>query len=255
MSEINKYFPITSKLSSLAYQEPADIESELKKDDFENFKWIENTDTDTQAFMCSRNKNSFLSFRGTEFDSIDDWKTNLDCGLVPFSFGRLHKGFFNDSISVYPSIQKELVKHIIKGRDLIITGHSQGGGDAAAVAGKMISENRKIQHVITFGQPRTMDGMAAGYLDAYFPDIFHRVVNNNDIVTRIPPRIMAYKHFGNLHYFKEDGEYTTDISWWARFIDRVHGRIDDIGEWGTDGIKDHPMINYVNLIKKSFGET
>lgn len=247
-----EHFLTTAKLSALAYQDPADIENEIHKDGFENFYFIENSDTDTQAFLCSLPEVVFLSFRGTTFTSWDDWVTNLDCGFEPCPFGRVHTGFWQDVGSVYLDIMSELVKHIVQQRHLIITGHSQGAGDANAMGLKMLGEYRDVYRVIHYGGPRTVDSVAANHIDTFYPDVFHRIVNNNDLVTRVPPRISGYKHFGNLHYFLQTGEYTTNISAWEMFLDRIQGKIADIGELHLDCLQDHMIDSeYIRLVERA----
>ena len=78
-----------------------------------------------------------------------------------------------------------------------------------------------------------------------------RFVNNNDIVTRVPPRELQYSHVGTLKYFTEGKQLSDGMDDWSMFLDRMHGRISDILEWGTDGLKDHDMHNYVNLIRQA----
>ena len=85
-------------------------------------------------------------------------------------------------------------------------------------------------------------GAAEAFGNAHGSSIYH-VINNNDIVTRVPTRSMGYGHVKNinLNYLDEDGNLHHDISWWERFKDRIKGRIYDFGELGTDGIKDHSI--------------
>ena len=240
-------FLATARLSQLAYADPADIETTSKAMGYRNVRFIENKETDTQAFTCSREDFAFITFRGTSFNRAD-WTTNLAAGFTECPFGMIHAGFWQDVESVYQDILSELLKkQYIRKRRIIVTGHSQGAGDAIAFAVKFLAEGRDIERVIHFGGPRTVNGQAAKHLDNFFKGVFHRVVNNNDLVTRVPPRVAGYRHFGNLHYFNEDGHYTTDISYWGMFLDRIHGTVADIGQRWPDCIKDHMIGEYVRL--------
>lgn len=236
-------------LSEFAYKDPEDISAAANAWGFENVRFIENTETDTQAFACSLGEFAFITFRGTTFYNWADWMTNLECGFIECPFGMIHAGFWRDVESVYQQILSELVRHIIKRRRVVVTGHSQGSGDAVAFAIKYLAEGQDLERVIHFGGPRTVNGQAAKHLDNIFKGVFHRVVNNNDLVTRIPPRVAGYRHFGNLHYFTEDGRYTTDISAWGMFLDRIHGTVADIGQCWPDCIKDHMISEYVGLCR------
>lgn len=249
---MDKLFLDSAVLSSIVYQNQNTIPHLLGQEGFENFVFIENKDTDTQAMVCSQDDLVFVTFRGTTFDNWADWETNLNCGFARCPHGRVHAGFWWDVESVYQYILAELPRHIVAGRKLVVTGHSQGAGDANAFALKFLSEHRDIYRVIHFGGPRTVDGSAAKFLYEGWPDVFQRVVNNNDLVTRIPPRVSGYRHFGNLHYFLETGEYTTDISAWGRFLDRINGKLADIGEKNFDCIKDHMIdTEYIPLVAQA----
>ena len=243
---MKRLFLESAKLSTWAYLEPEEIKKKLRPAGFRNFAWIENEKTDTQCFVCSKGEHMFVTFRGSSTD--EDWQTNFDIALVSCKFGLVHKGFKDDVRSVYFSILGELPKHIIKGRKLIITGHSQGAGDAVCMAVEMLEDFREIEAVVTFGGPRVVDSEAADYLDGL--GIFHRFVNNNDLVTRIAPRLFGYKHFGKLHYFREDGTYTDDISAWGRFLDRLSGKFDFGGPYRLDILNDHMPERYLALVEQ-----
>ena len=62
---------------------------------------------------------------------------------------------------------------------------------------------------------------------------------------------MTYSHVGTFLYFDSDGKLSDDLHWWYRFLDRVEGRIEDLGNLGTDGIKDHSMDKYVKWLQKN----
>jgi len=102
--------------------------------------------------------------------------------------------------------------------------------------------------LITFGSPRVF---SVNY-EFKYPFDTYRFINNNDIVTRIPPRAFGFKHIGEVFYFLEDGEFYNDPSSWEMFLDRIKGRLDDLLELGTDGFKDHSMNHYLNLVNSNF---
>ena len=83
------------------------------------------------------------------------------------------------------------------------------------------------------------------------------MVNNNDIVTRLPPRTLKYKHVGQVKYLNSKGKLETGATPWKNFLKRVkgqiEGRIDDFLKPGTDGLKDHGMARYVKILAKLKG--
>ena len=53
----------------------------------------------------------------------------------------------------------------------------------------------------------------------------YRWQNNNDIVTRVPLRLMNYRHDGTLIYIRHDGSIddSAKVQLWNRFKDRMKG--------------------------------
>jgi len=62
---------------------------------------------------------------------------------------------------------------------------------------------------------------------------------------------MNFSHVGTFLYFDKDGKLDDDLSCWYRLLDRVEGRIEDLGKPGTDGIKDHDMNKYLKWLEKN----
>jgi len=219
------------KLCELSYKDRADCLVGLHDDlGLNYFQWIDNPVTDVQGFVCANEDEVFVTIRGTEFTNWEDWKTNLDCAFTPGPYGNCHRGFRLDAVSIAQDVLDALTKHRIKKRKLYILGHSQGAGVSKQLAIHLLGLNVEVHRAIGYGEPRNVDAYCAENLDNHFPGVFHRVVNNSDLVTRVPLRIMRYKHFGQLHYFMENGVYTTEISAWERFLDRMAGRVKDIGQ-------------------------
>ena len=230
-------------LSAMAYLDPSEIEDKIEGH-FYTFQWIENKEADTQVFICEDDEQTWVVFRGTEFDNFDDWITNLDCSFIHGEWGEVHKGFYNDVESVRFDIVDHIHESIMKDKQIIFTGHSQG----AACAELLFSETCRYlpyqnQICIPIEPPRNMSREAAKVFGKAHGSKVYHVVNNNDVVTRVPTRLMGYAHVENinLNYLDEDGLLHHKISWWEKFKDRVKGRIYDFGELGTDGIKDHSI--------------
>ena len=68
------------------------------------------------------------------------------------------------------------------------------------------------------------------------------LVNNNDVVTRLPP---FATHTGFRYYFNRRGERVV-IGWWAEKWDRLMGRM---FQSVVDGVNDHKMSNYIANMK------
>jgi hypothetical protein len=67
-------------------------------------------------------------------------------------------------------------------------------------------------------------------------------VNNNDVVPRLPTRLMNYRDTGTFKYFDQYGRVNDKITWDHILLRKIGERIEDI--LGLDDIKDHEMIHY-----------
>jgi hypothetical protein len=236
-------------LSALAYEEPADIEA-ATKDDFSDFVWIENKETDTQAFIVQNEEGLWLTFRGTQFKSLNDWLTNLDCRFVETAWGCDHRGFHMDVLSILGRLYKYIFDN---DRKKYIVGYSQGGGDAEVFFRwlKNIHDNDN-DICISIETPRNCDVAAAEKFGKAYGHLIYPVINNNDIVPRLPLKTMGFKHVVNrrLQYLSEDGQLWHHPSWWDRCEDRIDGMIKDAGECGFDMIKDHNIYTLQKIWRK-----
>ena len=118
----------------------------------------------------------------------------------------------------------------------------------------MRQQGLPVDGLYTFGQPRTGSRSWSRAFDVDGRHFAFRHVNNNDLVTRVPPRSFNYKHVGALRYFDADQVCHEEISFWNRFLDRVKGRLDDFMDLHTDGIKDHGLDQYLACLEKQYAD-
>jgi triacylglycerol lipase len=102
------------------------------------------------------------------------------------------------------------------------------------------------QGLFTFGSPRVGNNRYINYVRIHH----YRWVNNNDIVARVPPPWMGYRHGGHELYFNAFGRLRKYRSW-RRFRDRVHGLVGALAKWEFDYLADHSMNRYVAHIKRA----
>ena len=145
-----------------------------------------------------------VSFRGTEIKEKEDILT--DAKWIPVDSGQggdVHQGFKDALDSVWDGLLHSLQK-LQSGRTVWFTGHSLGAGLATLAADRYAP----TQGLYTFGSPRVGDES--------FKKDFHvnayRFVNNNDIVTRVPPPGL-YSHVGRLLYIDSQGIIHDNPKW------------------------------------------
>jgi triacylglycerol lipase len=203
---------------------------------------------DTQAFIVENEKAMILAFRGTQ--SPQDWMTDADVQLVNGPAGKVHDGFQCGLNAIWRYLWNFL--DIRRGkRRLWITGHSLGGALATLATAKLRLEKAyPVDGLYTFGSPRVGDENFAIAFDHNFHDQTFRFVNNNDIVPRVPFRLMNYRHVGIFRYFTPRGKLDPKAREDQLLLSRIEGRIQDLLQPGSDGIKDHSMSKYLfNLLK------
>lgn len=216
---------LANHLSSLAYQDPATVKNQLEKwgYDVSTFRWVENRETDTQAFVVNdKNGNTFVSIRGTE--SLRDGQTDADATLIPAPWAgknvNVHEGFSDALDSVWdqmePAIRQARAAAGDRG-DVVFTGHSLGGGVGTLAALRATNEgllppDSSRTKVYPIASPRVGDEAFADAYNRKLPQT-NRLVNfkpgllvdSQDIVTQVPPRSAGYRHVGNLVRLADDG--------------------------------------------------
>lgn len=170
-----------------------------------------------EGFVASSDSTLLVSFRGTD-PTVGDWTEDfrarpVSAGKVP---GLVHEGFKDALQVVWDQILPLL--NARGSRNLWITGHSLGGAISIACAARTHFElNIPITGVYTYGQPRYgNEEFAHAYHDALGAVTF-RHVNQPDIVPRVPPFSLGFRHCGAENLFQG----TTRILLKAAYVETV----------------------------------
>lgn len=172
----------------------------------------------------------YLAFAGTNdikdiLIDLDFWQKTIPYNNTETKI-RIHKGFYKAYLSVRIRMLSYLIEHKIK--QIYITGHSYGAALAllAAVDIQYNLPNILIDRVVTFGCPRIGNKAFVESFQRRVPNTY-RVENGNDLVTKIPPTIMGYRHNGIVVHIGKPRR------WWAI------------------SLVDHFARNYKDLIQNS----
>jgi triacylglycerol lipase len=163
----------------------------------------------TQCYVANNDDFLLLVLRGTEIrrrPGKTDWRNiiadvmaDADILLVDSGYGgKVHQGFKDALDEVWE--ETGLLGHL-RSRDngtrtFWFTGHSLG----AALATLAAQRYGQVRGLYTYGSPRVGD---RDFKNA-FPVNTYRLVNNNDIVTRVPPPGL-YHHVGDLKQIDSRG--------------------------------------------------
>jgi triacylglycerol lipase len=218
-----------------------------------------------QAIVLGRDDLVVLAFRGTRSTQMADWMADVEIFQSPFTkyfsapnVGSVHDCFAQLLAKSWKVIQGEVMRCQDEAQTLWITGHSLGGALAAmATAAFTFSARQPVNGLYTFGQPRIGDLGFCTQCDTQFGDAMFRFVNNEDIVTRVPPRIVPrvplpdfYGHFGQLRFFDGDGALHSDDHFWNSFLIDVDVGFENMGPLLAAPVEDHLLKNYIANIEK-----
>ena len=219
------------------------------KDEDDKFISVTGFDNNSaQAALIEHEDYLCMTFRGT--NEIVDWLDNVNAFSTSELFGKFHRGFWNSVQDVWEPLDthfRQLQNH--NKRPLFITGHSLGGAMATIAAARFIHEDKPFTSVYTFGQPRVMTRNTSRIFNAECRSRYFRFHNNNDIVTRVPSRLMGYSHIGSYLYITNEGEINQEVGFWSRFLDYYDGAADAVKESGIDAVEDHNMGKYLQAVK------
>lgn len=202
-----------------------------------------------QAYITETDEYHIISFRGTEPSEWSDIKADLYALKEtdePFTYGKVHRGFKKEVDKLWPTLQSWLTSEQKKLKTLIITGHSLGAAMATIFSSRI---KKFFQHtLVTFGSPRVGNFKFTCECN----DVKHyRVQNNNDIVTRVAPAWMGFKHHGENVYLNHYGNIRKLTSW-QKIKDQWRGRIAAFKKKQFfDGMYDHSMSHYIKALEKN----
>ena len=184
---------VMAELSRLAYGPPEVIAKFISEANLDQCEFIAQDGSD--AYVFGNQTDCFIVARGTEPTKWEDIAADAKAWTVACEIGRVHSGFERNVDLVWP----ELERHIHDNhRPVWFAGHSLGGAMAAvcAVRCKLSQIPSSPQAIFSYGAPRVGNRPYASFLKIKH----YRWVNNNDLVPRIPPRILGYHHMGREIY-------------------------------------------------------
>jgi triacylglycerol lipase len=239
----------------------ASILGDLQQLDAEFTKVIGFSQKSAQGCVIVNKKYVVAAFRGT--DEGGDWLDNLNAVPRDGPFGQVHTGFQKSLMDIWPDMKSAIRlarRDFNQAREaaglqpgslpLWITGHSLGGAMATLAGAELIQADEPFYGIYTFGAPRTGDRDFARIFNVEAGKRTFRFQNNNDIVTRVPSRVMGYSHIGSFVYITADKKLTTDAGFWFQFLDRVKGTVNAFGDKGLDLIEGHSMDDYIRGIQE-----
>ena len=194
-----------AEVSTLVYADEDFVRARFSKAGLPQVRFFDKQST--QCYVANNDQFAIVAFRGSEiwkkqetFDLskvIADLKADVDIRLTDWhQGGKVHRGFKEALEEVWLDLLPYIRQLDNKGCTIWMTGHSLGAALATLCAGRY----GNVQGVYTFGSPRLGNDVFKEKFDVNT----YRIVNNDDIVARVPPP-GAYVHVGELKFIDSDG--------------------------------------------------
>lgn len=233
-----------AELSKLAYEDQVTAARALQSLRFDSVQLVESEGA--QAYLMTSLTDVVIAFRGTEPDDWNDLRADINLfSIVAETVGRVHRGFKSEVDVLWPVLERALVSN---DRTLWFAGHSLGGAMATICAGRC-----KLSHIpsspaglFTYGSPRVGNRRYIQHTRLHHL----RWVNNNDIVTRIPPRWMGYSHCGTEVYVDTAG-HIRSLNYHQQSRDRWKGLWHGLQRGTFDPLEDHRIDLYIEAIHRA----
>jgi triacylglycerol lipase len=230
-----------AELAMIAYNDEAEAQRAAAAIGFPEAQLFDHDGS--QAFRFRNAYDVVLTCRGTEPTEWNDVKADANAIMSALgALGNVHSGFNREVDDLWP-----LMEDLLRQADQPVwfCGHSLGGAMATICMYrcKVSSLVQDPQELHTFGSPRV--GCKRWIRHA---DVTHyRWVHNNDVVTRVPPVFMGYRHCGNEIYLDRYGRIRKLTGVW-RSRDRWRGLLKGLLQWRLDMLTDHSIGQYAGHI-------
>lgn len=235
-----------AKLAEIAYLGPKSAKKHAKA---LGFTTVEFYDIDgAQAYRFMNKDDLVIACRGTEPTEFNDIKADANAlPVIAETVGRVHVGFKKEVDELWPLVLEDLQRTQNDDKEIWFCGHSLGAAMATIMSSRchLYPDVEPVQELYTFGSPRVGWPKYVKSLGV----THHRWVNNNDVVTRVPFRIMGYKHHGELHYLNTWGN-VRNPSGWQLFKDRIRGMWRGLLAGKIDNFSDHSMTQYRECLER-----
>lgn len=233
---------LMAEISMISYLDVHECNVAAGKLGFSNGKFFDRGGS--QAYWFQSEHDSVVVFRGTEADDWNDIKADADAiAALAETVGKVHRGFKREVDVIWPLIEKELESN---DKPLWFCGHSLGGALATICSGRCVLSYLKMEPagLYTFGSPRVG---CRRYVN-HVPLRHYRWVNNNDIVARVPPVLLGYRHSGTEQYLDRHGRLR-NLKGWRRASDMLKGLFTELTKkFRIDSLSDHSIVDYIETI-------
>ena len=230
-----------AELAMIAYNDEAEATKAARQVGFDDVTFHDRDGS--QAYRFRNQHDCVIACRGTEPNDWNDVRADANARTVlAETTGKVHRGFKTEVDDLWPMLETALMDNDLP---LYFCGHSLGGAMSTICAGRCYLShiNSNPRELFTYGSPRVGDKRYINYvkLDHY------RYVNNNDIVARVPPAFMGYRHCGSEVYVNRHGDIQK-LGLIMKRRDRWRGFFRGLWKAKIDHFTDHSIHRYIEAI-------
>jgi triacylglycerol lipase len=239
---------LMAELAMIAYNDEDEARRAFHCIGFDDVSFFERDGA--QAYRIRNRHDCLVSCRGTEPNEWNDIRADANAtSVLAETVGKVHRGFKREVDDLWPMLETALMGN---DQPLWFCGHSLGGAMATICAGRCFLSHIESHptELYTFGSPRVGNKRYINYVKLRH----YRFVNNNDIVTRVPPAWFGYRHNGIEVYLDHRGRIN-QLGGGQRRRDRVVGFLKALGRGKIDHFQDHSIHRYISVIAKTLAET
>ena len=146
-------------------------------------------------------------------DGAEDWQSNLDFPAKAYArrgdtVFYAHRGFLKAWESLLPHVEGAVHDGSLK--SIVTVGYSHGGGLAVLCHEYVWYHRPDLRDSLQsygFGAPRVFWGIKTREIKRRF-ECYTVIRNINDVVTRLPPVFLGFRHVGELLKIGAKGNYT-----------------------------------------------
>lgn len=230
-----------AELSMISYNDVREATQAAKTIGFDDVSFYDRDGS--QAFRFRNEFDCVIACRGTEPNEWNDIRADANArSVLAETAGRVHSGFKAEVDDLWPMLETALIQNE---QPLRFCGHSLGGAMATICSGRCFLSHidSNPDELFTYGSPRVGNNRYIRYVAMEH----YRFVNNNDIVTRVPPPWLGFCHSGEEMYLNRNGQIRR-YGKWARHRDLLRGFLAGLSKWRLDHFSDHSIHRYISAL-------
>lgn len=238
---------LMAELAMVSYNDEGEARRASEKIGFPDVTFYDRDGS--QAYRFRNDTDCVIACRGTEPNEWNDIQADANASSVlAETAGKVHRGFKREVDDLWPMLETALMSNE---QPLWFCGHSLGGAMATICAGRcFLSHIESVpEQLYSYGSPRVGDKRYINYVSLQH----YRYVNNNDIVTRVPPAWMGYRHSGREVYLDHAGQIRR-IGVLGKRRDRWSGFWRSLRRFKIDHFADHSIHQYIGVLLEAVKE-